>query len=492
MGLLGTGGVVVITTKLNKIISSLDERLESLKNRHETKMTEAWGQLAAINSLYEWDTIANLVMKTAPLFVLDHYFSSARLKELQQSFGWNDNFNRDSSILFCQSGAINGNPFIMGEKVHFHMGTETYYGSLTITWKEKRTSTDSKGNRQTYWVTQTETLEASVDKPAPKYNRDQFVVYGSEAAPELSFSRAPSDLFDKKGALNKGKLKKEIARLEKETRKLKGFTIMSNKEFDAQFGAVDRDNERQFRLLFTPLAQQTMLRLLRDKEIGFGDNFIFTKTRKINIVEPAHLADIDISADPSIFQNYDLAAARQIFNEYSNSYFRAFFFAFAPLLTIPLYQQHRSDSDIYKDVFANTPSFWEHEAIANFHGCKTFRHPDSITQDILKTTCSNSTGEGTEVTVTAHGFRGVECTDYIRKRGGDGKWHQVPVKWVEYIPVSQSTPLVVKETGGLTMQDFQNETQSSNEWQDFFRQWQTQPDGISFRRSIVSFVPYSK
>ena len=170
-------------------------------------------------------------------------------------------------------------------------------------------------------------------------------------------------------------MKRTVAKLEAFSRNLDdeyGYTIMSNRQFDALFQAIDRSDEVQFRLLFTPLAQQQMLNLLRDKTVGFGDNFVFIKDRMINLVRPAHLATTDITAAPSLFHNYDLAAAREFFNTYSNAYFRALYFALAPVLTIPLYQQPRSHADIYASVLGKTASFWEHEAIANFHGQHAF------------------------------------------------------------------------------------------------------------------------
>ena len=64
---------------------------------------------------------------------------------------------------------------------------------------------------------------------------------------------------------------------------------MGNSEFEVLFGATNRNNEVQFRLLFTPLAQKQLLGLMKDKEIAFGDDFNFIKRNKINIIIPDHL-----------------------------------------------------------------------------------------------------------------------------------------------------------------------------------------------------------
>ncbi|HOE61747.1 MAG TPA: hypothetical protein P5125_01390 [Kiritimatiellia bacterium] len=489
---VAAGGIALIAAKLNPALRLLDERLRLLTEYREAKMTEALAQLAPLNRLYDWGMIAKLIQQTVPRLALDPYFSRARLDELHRSFGWDDSFNRDRSVLFAQSGEINGNPFVLAETLDFHMGAKTYHGSITISWQERESYTDSEGRTRTRWVTRTETLHASVDKPAPEYSREKFLIYGNEAAPDLTFSRNPSNLSNAgDGFFSRWRMRRAVAKLEAFSRNLDdeyGYTIVSNRQFAALFHAIDRNDEVQFRLLFTPLAQQQMLNLLRDRTVGFGDNFTFVKDRMINLVRPAHLATTDITAAPSLFHHYDLAAAREFFNTYSNAYFRALYFALAPVLTIPLYQQHRSHADIYASVLGKTASFWEHEAIANFHGQHAFGHHEAITENLLKTQAVRTDDGYTDVVVTAHGFRGEHRVDYVSKFGGDGRWHKVPVKWIEYIPVQRTSTLTIRETDGLTLQDYEEQSQTSPDWQTFFRKYQIEPKHVSFRRSIVSFV----
>ncbi len=489
---VAAGGIALTATKLNPKIRALDTNLQSLAQRRDAKLREAQEQLAPLNRLYDWGMFAQLIHQTVPRLSLDPYFSRARLEELHRTFAWNDNFNRDKSVLFAQSGEINGNPFVIAETLDFRMGTQTYHGTLSISWQERESYTDANGRSQTRWVTRNQTLHASVDKPAPNYSRQKFVVYGNEAAPDLTFSRAPSSLSDDSNRLlDRWRMKHAVAKLEKFSRNLdddSGYTIMSNREFDARFHAIDRDSEIQFRLLFTPLAQQQMVNLLRDKTVGFGDNFTFIKERMINIVWPAHLTNIDISATPSLFHHHDLAAARSFFSAYSHAYFRAFYFALAPVLTIPLYQQHRSHTDVYKDVLGKSASFWEHEAIANFHGQAAFKHPLSATNNILKTRHTRAEDGSAEVAVTAYGFQSQDNVEFVSKLGGDGRWHNVPIKWVNYLPVQRTSSLATRETDGLTLQDFEQQALTTEDWQAFFRQRRIDPQHASFRRSIVSFI----
>ncbi|MEA9428860.1 MAG1210 family protein [Aeromonas caviae] len=488
---LAAGGITLIAAKLNPTIRALYGSLRLLRQHREENITEALTQLAPLNRLYDWGMITSLIHKTVPRITFDSYFSRARLNKVQRSVGWDDNFNNDKSVLFSQSGEIQGNPFVLAETLDFRMGTRTYHGSLTISWKERQKYTDSKGRSRTRWGTRIQTLHASVNKPAPKYDRNKFIIYCNEAAPRLTFSRSPSNLSNGDGLLNKWRMKRNVAKLEALSRNFdddSDYTIMANRQFDALFHATDRNDEIQFRLLFTPLAQQQMVDLLRDDTVGFGDDFTFIKDRMVNVIMPTHLADIDITAAPSLFQNYDLAAAREFFNAYSNAYFRALYFGLAPLLTIPLYQQHRPHSEIYAGETDTTASFWEHEAIANFHGQDAFRHPKSITENILKAHHTRAMDGYSEVEITAYGFRGKERVDYVAKQGGDGRMHKIPVKWIEYVPVKRTSTLIVRETDGLTLQDYKKNEQSSPEWQSFFRQFRTEPKKVSFRRSIVSFL----
>ena len=73
-----------------------------------------------------------------------------------------------------------------------------------------------------------ETLTASVDKPKPVYDRLKYLLYGNEAAPELTFGRDPNPLSDAgTGFFGRRKLKSAIAALEKNSRDMNtSYTIM--------------------------------------------------------------------------------------------------------------------------------------------------------------------------------------------------------------------------------------------------------------------------
>jgi len=477
------------TYLLNRVINESDTRLQRLREACEEKRAVAWGQMAPLNRLFDWDIVAKLTQKTVPRIEFDSYFSNGRMEELRNSFGWSGQLGDNHSIVFSHSGVLNGNPFILAQTLSHWMGRRTYHGSLQITWQEQYRNSQGK------WETRTrsETLHASIERPFPEYENRTFIIYGNEAAPDLVFTRNPSKLSNlEDGLFNKWRKHRAIKKLEAKSRNVgdgNTFTVMANREFDALFDAKDRNHEVQFRLLFTPLAQQEMLKLLKDNQTGFGDTFVFEKTHMINVVEPGHMRRTDISGAPEKFHAYELAQARSFFNGYHNDFFKSFYFGIAPLLAIPLYQQHRPYSDIYKNIYSRKPCFWEHEAIANYHGEAVFKHPDCVTRSILKTSMQHEADGAQKVRITASGFQSVERTAYVSVHGGDGRSHRVPVHWDEYSEVRNSADMLVNEMTSQSDASVGADTDSDNlTLPQAFSQRGIDAGKTVLRRSIVSAV----
>ncbi|QCE34522.1 hypothetical protein FAI40_03730 [Acetobacteraceae bacterium] len=411
--------------------------LNDLKAQCDVKRKEAWKQVRPLNRLFEWDLALKLAEKSFPALTCDSYFHNGRLREMVEQFNFSQNLGNNTSILHTHSGALNGNPFILAQTLNHWMGTKLYTGTLSISWTERHR--DSNGN----WVSTTrhQVLTASVTKPFPEYGEETFLIYANEAAPDLTFSRSPSKLSGLgDGFFDKMRKNHAVKKLEKKS--LKGdnnFTVMANREFESLFGASNRTNEVQFRLLFTPLAQQQMLRLLKDSEIGCGDDFSFSKDHMINWVRTAHLRATDIDGSPKKFQSYEIAEMREFFKTYHAQFLHSFYFALAPLWAIPLYQNHRSHQEIYKDTYAKQPCAWEHEAVANDYGERAFAHPESKTRNLLKTALPQAGEAGQKMQVTATGYKSVARVTFIPVFGGDGKFHQVPVPWDEYFSVAKNS-----------------------------------------------------
>ena len=441
---LGIALILLSLLFVRKKIEGIQEELDGLNLQLKTLMAEAKAQMAPLNSLFSWDIPVKLIEKTVPYIHFDPYFNAARLTELQNEFGYTGFLNKDASVIFAHSGEVKGNPFVIASVKKFHMGTEVYTGYKTIYWTEYET--DENGHRQR--VERSETLSASVVKPCPRYEMRSFLLYANEAAPNLSFSRKPEGLAGDSAfsGFRKWRKRRKLERFSRDLTDESDYTMMANREFEVMFNSSDRDNEVEYRLLFTPLAQNAILKLLKDNEVGYGDDFSVVKSKMINVVFPEHLEGFNLDTDPERFQGWNFDAMKANFLHFNEEYFKEIYFAFAPLLSIPLYQQTRTRKAIYGEKLLNSSSFWEWESLANFEGEDRFAAPDSLTDNILKTKllCETEGGEK-KIRVTAYGFSGTDCVDSEEVFGGDGRFHTVYIDWVRYDPVSHDTDISIQE-----------------------------------------------
>ena len=425
-------------------IQPLIKRLKSERNGLIEKTTklekEAWQQMAPLNRLYDWDILTRMMTQTVPKLEFDPYFTTQRLANLQEVYGWDGTFNQERSVIYSHSGLINGNPFILCRTRKMEMGTKTYYGHKTIYWTTRERGSDGK----MHTVRHSETLTASVTAPYPGYYEKTRLIYGNTAAPDLKFYRKQSGLANCEGSLS---YRWQRRKLRKKSRDLTNndFAMMTNEEFEVAFDTSNRNSNQQYALLFTPLAQANMLKLLKDNSASYGDDFDFEKNCMINTILPDHIQSIDLDMNPHQYQNFDYDKAEKDFYDINAQYFRAIYFCFAPLLCVPMYQQIRSQENIYGRDMQRHSAFWEHEALANFWGQDHFKHPQCVTDCILKTKKEQTSGDSSSVTVYAYGYRVEQRISYITKWGGDGRTHKVPVYWDEYLPVTGKRRMDIAE-----------------------------------------------
>lgn len=439
IGVAVAGALWLQLTKVNPRRKELQEQLNNLQQTINQYRDEAWQQMWPFNRLFDWDILARMMSQTVPKLQFDPYFTTQRLADLQQVYGWDGSFNEGRSVLYSHSGLINGNPFVLCRTRKMVMSTKTYEGSLTIYWTTEEKGSDGKYNIESH----SQTLRAELEAPYPKYYEKTRLIYGNTAAPDLTFYREQSGLANKEGSLS---YKWKHHKLQKKAQDLKNgdFALMTNEDFEVAFDTSDRNNNHQYALLFTPLAQNTMLKLLKDKEIGFGDDFDFVKKKMINTIIPEHLQDMVIDFNPDQYSSFDYHKAESNFYEINARYFKAIYFALAPLLCVPMYQQIRSEKDIYGSDMPSHSSFWEHEALANFWGQDKFKHPQCVTKSILKTEETVQDNQSI-ITVYAHGYRCERRLSYISKKGNDGQWHDVPVYWDDYQPVVGQGSMLIQE-----------------------------------------------
>ncbi len=441
---LGVSMTVVICVCVNPRIKDSEAERAKHQQKADELLKEAWRQMAPLNALYDSDITRRLIEKTVPLLKIDRNFGMRRYDYLSGKYGFGENRANNRSTIGILTGEILGNPFVVDREIVRVIGTCTYTGSLVIHWTT--TSVDSDGN--VYTQHHTQTLTATVTKPKPYYHQETRLIYGNEAASQLHFTHEPSHAERKsEDALEKHVKKgtKKLRRLQEEKlKKGENFTEMGNNEFDVLFGALDRDNEVEFRLLFTPLAQKNMLALMKDKE-NYGDDFRMIKSGCLNFISSEHSARWDMDTNYRRYIKYDVDEARATFVGFNAAYFRSLYFDFAPLLSIPLYQQHKPAEYIYKHDYERNYTSYEAEYAANAVGEAAFKHHLSATQAILKTSLVSKDGASDHVAVTAHSYRIEPRVDFVPVLGGDGDIHSVPVPWDEYIPISNVRTVKIKE-----------------------------------------------
>lgn len=432
--------VLLLFWKIQPLIKRLKSERNGLIEKTTKLEKEAWQQMAPLNRLYDWDILTRMMTQTVPKLEFDPYFTTQRLADLQEVYGWDGTFNQERSVIYSHSGLINGNPFVLCRTRKMEMGTKTYYGHKTIYWTTRERGSDGK----MHTVRHSETLTASVTAPYPGYYEKTRLLYGNTAAPDLKFYRKQSGLANCEGSLS---YRWQRRKLRKKSRDLTNndFAMMTNEEFEVAFDTSNRNSNQQYALLFTPLAQANMLKLLKDNSASYGDDFDFEKNCMINTILPDHIQSIDLDMNPHQYQNFDYDKAEKDFYDINAQYFRAIYFCFAPLLCVPMYQQIRSQENIYGRDMQRHSAFWEHEALANFWGQDHFKHPQCVTDCILKTKKEQTSGDRSSVTVYAYGYRVEQRISYITKWGGDGRTHQVPVYWDEYLPVTGKRRMDIAE-----------------------------------------------
>ena len=70
------------------------------------------------------------------------------------------------------------------------------------------------------------------------------------------------------------------------------YQRFGNDEFEVLFGGTNRNNELEYRLLFTPLAQKNLLSIIKNP-IPYGDDFSFIKDKMINVIRSNHSQTFD-------------------------------------------------------------------------------------------------------------------------------------------------------------------------------------------------------
>ncbi len=443
--------ILTITLVLNKKIKALKEVVKVLKQNADLILEEAWKQMAPLNKLFNSDITNNMVNDLDTVIQIDRYYSVLHEVYLHKYYKFPYFSNDNSSTINMVVGTITGNPFVISRELEVEMGMKTYEGSLVVTWTETRR--DSQG--KTYTVTHSQTLIATVTKPCPFYDTETFLVYCNESAPDLNFSRKPQahGKDDKQIERMVKRGEKKLAKIAEDDMKHGdgSFVAMSDTEFDVLFGAFDRDNENQFRLLFTPLAQRNTIDLVKDSP--YGDDFYFAKQGKLNTIYSHHGDTWDMLAGRNI-SSYSVDLAKQMFTNYNCNFFKNLYFMLAPLLSIPLYQQFKpNDMDIDLSSETNIAAR-EAEMLVNILPDNYIGAKGSATRVISKVKFISSIGEVDCIMIYAYSYSITTRTDFVPRVAGNGRMYSVPVNWDEYNPLMKTTEALIFDANGLSNETY--------------------------------------
>ncbi len=437
--------IPVAILKLNPQIKELKDEVNFADQKASEFLTLANEQMKPLIALFkEWDSIT-LIEETMPLLKFMPQFTVEQESNMKINYDFHSDTDVEQSTLDVLSGEYNENPFVFENRLVHRMGTETYYGYKTISWTE--TYRDSDGKMQTR--RRTERLQASVTKPKPFYHTEVVLNYGAQAAPDLCFFRDATNLHNKSEKAIERYIKRGEKRLDrKASRALKkgdDFTSMANSDFEVLFDALDRTDEVQFRTLFTPLAQTNMVDLILSKT-GYGDDFNFMKTKRMNTISSVHSQNRNLVLPTYSFTSHSFEIIEQNFLLQNAEYFKAIYFDLAPVLAIPAYQERPVHSLKPIPDYSQLYSLKESETLANLVNEKDIVHPDTKTEAILKSSYISTENGVDKTTVTAYSYDIEKRVDIVSVRGGDGHWHNVSVPWDEYIPLEHITNFGVTQT----------------------------------------------
>lgn len=427
---------------ISRIIKNLAKKIDSIEEEANLKKAECYSQVEPLLQLFESGMANKIISEIIPTLNVDYNFKMERYADLVENYGMFFQLDDDMSAKDIISGDILGNPFIIVKSIKNYVVNHRYEGSRTVTWTEYYT--DYNGKRQSR--TKTEVLYASVVKPKQIFTDVVTLIYANDASRNLTFSRSPHFIHKLSPRKLKNHIKKQTKLIKKKSNqaisKGESFLEMGNLEFDALFNAVDRDNEVEFRVLFTPIAQKNMIELLKNEE--FGDDFSFIKHLKLNIID--NEKDWILNIFRSHYRDFSYDIIKEKFFKLNTEYFDNFYRLFLPIFAIPVYHQHKTKDYIYQDNYDCNYNPYVSEIMANLVGHMNFSHSESETPAILKTTTIESSDDTDLVMVTSDSYKKIQRVEYVAVWASNGKLYNVPVPWIEYIPLSSSGNMKITHT----------------------------------------------
>ena len=343
----------------------------------------------------------------------DLFMTAERAEDLMTGFNYKDSAdNENESVLELLSGSLGASPFVLEKRYSCHMENVTYTGSTSITWTETETYVDDKGKKCTRDVQRSQTLTASVTRPAPVYHKEWHLNIMSDRAASVCFTHKPTvfSFLRHTGPLRNTAL--EDSRHILNIQKVSGDAI-------------------EYGIMFNPLSVAAIHALQNDREYGYGDDFTIVKDGPILKVSSKHFEKFEFNSPVRISTDwYDYETLKQEFISNSVEYFRSLYFAFAPALAFDIYQRFEPVTKCRgQENYDKRPSDIEVEHIVN-----RLLNRDSC---ICKVNTIQKRFGCWEVIVDLHTFECANFTEVFSVSGGDGKSHDVVVPYTEFYSKSE-------------------------------------------------------
>ncbi|EOA07497.1 Hypothetical protein, predicted transmembrane protein [Mycoplasma yeatsii 13926] len=422
-GIVATGFLLTQVLWTRKKRKEIDSIVDKADKTFKKELKKGYDQTSDLIILIDYGTKEKIFSETMPLIKFKRFLTQQGLDNFKKKYKPIDYYyDKELSCTALKSGSVYNNPFILSSSSKFAIESKEYVGTLTISWQE------TQGDKT---VTKTQTLVASVVKPIPVRYDSSYLTFGIELAPNLNFTRTGAGL-NQCSQKQKEKYAKKIEKsLYKYAEKNLNFSPLTNTKFEAYFGAFDRNDDREFRLLFTPLAQENLVRLIEDNKASFGDNFDMIKQNKSLSITSNELIEFEINDTYPMIESYSYDEIKEYFFETNKWYFINMYSIFAPYFAMPTLNNIDVDSQDKKESSKVVLSKPEIEAQLSMLDNSLFRHKDTKTDSLLYV---KSFDPDTQIAhVESKGYDIVERVDFVPVWGRDGNLHNVPVPWEEYI-----------------------------------------------------------
>lgn len=215
----------------------------------------------------------------------------------------------DACFLEMVSGLIFDNPFMVYNYKVQTWYMHTYTGSIPVPY----TTRDSQG----HLVSGTEIVVASETLPAPQWSVNTELAYHFDKPAKLCFANNSS--------------KRELKKLNKKNIQ----SAMENKEFEKLFPAT-RTDEKDYRVVFTPLAQENFVKLFKKQK------YAVLKDEDITFVQaPMSGAILDTTDNEAV--NYDVETWKTRYCKWVSNFVHTIGLLSLPIASIPLYTQFKTE-----------------------------------------------------------------------------------------------------------------------------------------------------